>query len=93
MPLTEAVGCSLNHIVHLDRGLCRTGLFESQCPIPNGVLFGRTRQVGSQRRMATELSIISAFNAMPFVCSVPILVASQDQIGTGYGLYKAVSGV
>ncbi|KAG8763235.1 hypothetical protein FRC11_005240 [Ceratobasidium sp. 423] len=26
---------------------------------------------------------------MPFVCSVPILVASQDQIGTGYGLYKA----
>ncbi|CEL57835.1 Major facilitator superfamily domain-containing protein 1 OS=Homo sapiens GN=MFSD1 PE=2 SV=2 [Rhizoctonia solani AG-1 IB] len=34
-------------------------------------------------------SVALAFNAMPFVCSVPILVASQDQIGTGYGLYKA----
>ncbi|KDN50038.1 hypothetical protein RSAG8_01374, partial [Rhizoctonia solani AG-8 WAC10335] len=34
-------------------------------------------------------SVALSFNAMPFVCSVPILVASQDQIGTGYGLYKA----
>ncbi|QRV76658.1 major facilitator superfamily transporter [Ceratobasidium sp. AG-Ba] len=34
-------------------------------------------------------SVALSFNAMPFVCSVPLLVASQDQIGTGYGLYKA----
>ncbi|CAE6400123.1 unnamed protein product [Rhizoctonia solani] len=79
----------LNHIVYLDHGLCRIGVFDGQCPIPNDILFGRARQVGSQPGVANELSVISAFNAMPFVCSVPILVASQDQIGTGYGLYKA----
>lgn len=53
--------------------------------------FPRSRWVSPNEGVVTRL-IGAAFNAMPFVCSVPIVVGSADQIGTGYGLYKAVSG-
>jgi hypothetical protein len=80
---------SLDHFLYLDHGLCSPRVLDCACVVANGVCVGRTVYV---RCVQTEfwLTVHVASNAMPFVCSVPLLVASSDQIGTGYGLYKAV---